>query len=128
MSILDITTTGEKLKKSLNLTKLRYVWIQRVIGIPYHMYIISYDSRFPRAYIPRVKIYKPKTSSVKFTSLSGDTYSLSDLKTLPPVLIEDFNGFIGEKTIIIQRDIIGDRLVKNSVFECYKNTYQILKS
>lgn len=127
MDILNTKTTGEKLKQALSLTNLRYVWIQRVIGIPYHMYIISYDSRFPRAYLPRIRIYKPKTSSIKFTSVRGESYSFSDLKTLPPVLIEDFNGYVGERTIIIQRDIIGDRIVKKSVFECYKNKYQRLK-
>jgi hypothetical protein len=122
-SLLDNKTTGEILKKDMHLTKIKCVWIQRILSVPYPIYILSYDSRFPGVYLPRLRLKASKTQSIQFTSFDGKQFVFKDMKTTPPTQIENFNGYIGDRAIIVKNDLIGNRLINKQVFESVNKKY-----
>jgi hypothetical protein len=121
-------TNGEALKKALNLEKLTYVVIQKVIGMSLPIFIVTFDSRHPQTYIPYNRLLKLKFSTLKQVISSKPKSVLSDInikvkkvKILPPYDIESYDRIVSTRSLIFTRDLGGYWYSNPKLYECIDN-------
>lgn len=109
LGIEPVQTRGEILKRDLGLESFDYVYIQKVLGISPNIYIISYDTRYPQRYIPRVKLMNLK--STKFARLkvnNKEEFQFSEIKLTPPFDLDQISPQINTNSFFVLRDLAGE--------------------
>ena len=101
-------TTGEQLKKTLNLEKFKYVYIKSLFGKSQKTYIIYYDSYMKNSKILNSEI--KRSDSLQILKVSKD--KVSRYKFTYPVLIEKFNARLSNQDVYFVVDIAGDYLAE----------------
>lgn len=116
---------GQTLKSQLGLTNFDYVYIQKVLGLSYKIYIISINSRYPSKFIP-YKILK--NSQVADIFLAKSNSIGGNLRLTPPIELDMFRGKIQNNSIIFIRDVSGEQFIDKGMYENkVQNVYDITK-
>jgi hypothetical protein len=110
--------TGTQLKHSLNLEKLFYVYIQKVMGIPMNVFVLTFDSRFPNVYLPLARVKKSNATTIQKVSSANSTFAnMTNYSFTPPVIIEYTEPLVNTGTLIIKRDIGAEYLLNKKLYE-----------
>ena len=121
---------GTDLKKALGLSKFTYVYIQKLMGAPIVIFVVTLDSRFPSVYLPINRVRKSNVASIqKVQSVGIFSTSMQDYQFTPPVMIENTSPTINSGTLIIRRDIGAEYLLNAKMFESIenKNNFEVIE-
>jgi hypothetical protein len=114
--------TGKALKTALGLDKIRYVYIQKIMGIPLLAFVVTVDSRFPEVYLPIARVKNSKVTTISKVKTAGfENFIMQNYFFTPPVIIEDTNPIMNSGTLVIRRDIGAEYLLNKKMFEDVKN-------
>ncbi len=118
---------GEKLKHELGLGKFKYVLIQRALGISLPIFVISFDSRFPKVLLSISKI-----RNLKFTwlgrlksSFDYDDVQKNKLKFTPPLRIETADVLPRSNAVVLLQDLAGEHYRQPRMFEYIENDSRV---
>ena len=110
-------TIGSNLKKSLGLGKFNYVMVQKVMDVPMNIYIVTVDSRRPTVYLSPYKIKTTDCSKILKVRQYGLANLSKNFKLTPPMPIERTSPIVGISSVFILRDLAGDYLLDNKLYE-----------
>ena len=119
-------TTGEKLINEMGLKQFEFIWFQRVISLSIDVFVITLDSRLPSTYFSMSKLKKLDSFKLYKGGQKGIGVNLSTFKLTPPVFLEDFNGDIGKRAVIIFNDIAGNYYMDRKMYESDGNRVEIV--
>jgi len=101
---------GETLKITLGLEKYRYVMIQKIVPAPIPIYVCYYDSKRSNVYIPPIKIKQLSQSQLRRVKKNGMEYLAKKVRLTLPIPIEQLGHRVDSNSLIIVRDIAGERM------------------
>jgi len=116
MNILPLSR-GAQLKKDLGLTNFKYAYIQRIIGMSMPVYVVTIDSKYPTIFLSWGKIKKLKSTWIGNAIHRGKDFIKKELKLTPPIRIEDLNIIPISRSVIFIRDMAGEYLIRQRVYE-----------
>lgn len=104
---------GPTLKSELKLGTFEYVYIQKGLRVPFSLYVLTVNSRYPYKFIP--------TSHIK-NSITASVYRIRPLKSgklklTPPIDLNYFQGIIKDGSIVFLRDLSGDMFADEFMYE-----------
>jgi hypothetical protein len=108
---------AQSITKNLGLDKFKNVYFQKLINVPFPIYIITVDSRFPSRAIPTNQAKNAKTTSFKRIITTSDSLisvapKLSTLRKLDPVSKTQ----IPKGALIIIRDLAGENYINKKLY------------
>lgn len=108
-------TVGQQLKHDLGLDNFTYVMIQKIVNLPLHVYIVTYDSRRPTLYVSPYRIKTANTVQLKQVKQNLLSYSMKNFKLTPPLLIDRAAPLVGTGTIILCKDLSGEYIANKKL-------------
>ena len=115
-------TTGQKLIDAFDLTQFgkMSIVIQKVISSSKNIFIITYDSRYPKRIITFNDLKKIKGNNIHKLKLYMDLIIPKKIRLSMPLYLNKFNSKLPTDSYIITRDLMGrERLRNNELFENY---------
>lgn len=117
--------TGTELKNSLGLSKLPFVFIQKILGISQPIFVITLDSRRPQAYLSPARVKQTNVVTIQKVIGLGNNFLMGKYAMTPPMLIEDTNPIINSGTTVIRRDVGAEYFLNQQMFESENNIKEI---
>lgn len=108
---------GLQLKRDLGIDQFKNVWIYKLLAIPFNVYVVVLDSRFPNRYIPIFKVRKTESLILKRLVNFRDIYKMKAYKISQPMQVEDYNQRIPTNSLIIMHDLAGEYVNDLKMFE-----------
>lgn len=121
----DYVPSGIALKRDLGLIDYKYVWLQKVINHSTNVFIITYNSRFPTLYISRRDLETAKTARIFKARKHGSEYELENYRITPGILIEEYVSRLPSNSMLIVRDLTGERFIESFTYS--NNKLKLLK-
>ncbi len=115
--LLTMRSIGKQLQHDLGLGKFNYVMIQKVMDVPMNIYIVTVDSRRPTVYLSPYKIKTTDCSKILKVRQYGLANLSKNFKLTPPMPIERTSPIVGISSVFILRDLAGDYLLDNKLYE-----------
>ena len=119
---------GMRLIKSLNLQEFKFVWVQKIINYPTSVFIITIDSYHPNTYLSMSRIKKAKSTIITNAKKYGDEVLIKEFKLTPPLDLWYAQINIKQDSLIIVRDLAGEYLQDDKMFECINSKNLKFKS
>jgi len=116
-------TSGQILKKELKLSKFKFAQVQKIVNIGIPIFIITIDSRYPTTFLSYSKLAKLNSNKILKTRyfpptlLNVGKYELNTFTLSPPTDLDDFNQRIGSNSMLIIRDLAGERYMDKKMYE-----------
>jgi len=125
LDIFDITkTTGQKLIDTFDLSELgrMSITIQKVFNSSKNIYIITYDSHYPKRIITLNDLRKINGNNLYKLKINSDLFTSNKMKLSMPVYLFRFNQRLSTNSYVITRDLMGRERYRNSnlFYECYR--------
>lgn len=114
---IGVLPYGQQFKRDLGLNNFEFVWVQKILGLPFNIYIVTLDSKHPDRYIPMMTVKNSKSLVIKRLKNFRDIYKFKGFKTTPPVQIDDFNKQVESGSIILMHDLAGEWFNNITMFE-----------
>jgi len=112
-------TGGRQLQIDLGLKNFgKNVYIQKIIGIALPVYIITYNSKYPKVLLPIMKVKQIKSTWPGKIKRKGIHVFAKKIKLTPPIPLISSLVNMTTGSIVIMRDIAGEYLRQPRVFEC----------
>ena len=111
-------TEGQLLKQSLGLYNFKKAYIQKAFDTSPPVYIITVDSRHDGLPITWSRIKKFRTTLLAKTT--NGNMEIKQTKLTPPIELDDFTPLIPLRSLILFRDIAGEYLMKDGMYESVK--------
>ena len=115
MSILD--TAGIKFQKQIGLGKIKYVFIQKVLGIALPIYVLTYNSRYPTINMGSARVKKLKSSGIFRLKKFVTGVERKQIRLTPPILLHLSSVNLVSGSLIFFRDVAGEMLMKRKMIE-----------
>lgn len=108
--------TGIEIKKSLGLSDFKKVYIQKIIGYTPRVFVITVDSRHDGK--PLTTSYLNKLQSITVSKIKNPLWGFTSELVLSPVIeLDDFSGNLNKNDLVIFRDIAGEYLMNDKLYE-----------
>ncbi len=112
-------TGGRQLQIDLGLKNFGdNAFIQKVINSALPIYIITYNSRYPKVHLSALRVKKIKSTWMGKIKRNGVHVHLKNIKLTPPLILNSSLIHMVTGSIVIMRDIAGEYLRQPRVFEC----------
>lgn len=112
-------TSGEQLIIELGLSKFKNITIEKAIAYTPSIFIITVDSRHDGRPITTSMVRKIDTS-VMYKVNGGSGIDLEKIKFTPVIPLEDYDGTVHTRGLILFRDLAGEFYAKGSMYESLK--------
>jgi hypothetical protein len=114
--------TGLELKTALGLDKFKFAYIQKILGAPQMIFVITVDSRRPNIYLSINRVRKSTATTIQKAKRYGrHAYLMMNYRMTPPILIDHTNPIINTGTLVIRRDIGAEYYLNKKMFEDVEN-------
>lgn len=112
-------TQGEQMQADLGLKNFGdNVFIQKVINSALPIYIITYNSRYPKVHLSALRVKKIKSTWMGKIKRNGVHVHLKNIKLTPPLILNSSLTHMVTGSIVVMRDIAGEFMRQPKVFEC----------
>lgn len=118
----DFVSAGVQLKMDLGLAKIHSVWLRKVIGAGYPIFVISYNTHRPGIYLSPIKVKNSKLNTIGKIKRKGVHFFLKNVKMTPPLPIEHSMVSLSSGYIFILQDFAGEFLVNTKILEGVEDT------
>ena len=117
MKLTSKPIPAPSITRNLGLDKFKQVYFQKLIDVPFPIYIITVDSRYPSRSIPTSQAKNAKTTSFKRITTTSDSLisvspKLSTLRKLDPASKTQ----IPKGALIIIRDLAGENYINKKYY------------
>jgi hypothetical protein len=108
---------SKSIARNFGLDKFKHIYIQKFIDIPFPIYILTVDSRYPSRAIPTSQAKKAKTTSFKRVTTTSDSLvsvepKLSTMRPLDPAS----KTLIPKGALVIIRDLGGESYLNKKLY------------
>jgi hypothetical protein len=110
-------SAGQVLMSDLGLEKFgNNVFIQKVLGVGLPIYVITYNSRYPRVGLTATRVKKLKFTWIGKSKRKGIHTYIKPMKLTPPLCLQSAMVTMTSGSLVVQRDIAGEYLRNPKVF------------